>query len=340
MDSSQTSRKAYRHLLFLLSLLLITSLACNLGGESSEEDAQATSDALQATADFLDAQATEQAKPEESELVKPEEGEQEKPAEVQQPTSYSDLTIENLTSDFICFLYLSPVGAEDWGDEQLGEEGGIFPRESFTLTDIPAGEYDIWAQDCMMETMIQDAIDLTEDTTYTIYDIDPDFTQEGYMLIQDDFYAIEVEVPLEWKDIDGSPWIDDGEVIGAALRASPDLEGFYNNWDTPGVAFFVSDDLAKLGGYIQLLDIWRDFYIDGCELEGRYDYDDGVYRGGYDMFGKCGGSGGSTNMVLSAVSKETQFSYLIVVEIQMVWSEDWDAKENILNSFLVVGELP
>jgi hypothetical protein len=162
----------------------------------------------------------------------------------------------------------------------------------------------------------------------------------GYMRITDDYGALEVEVPSHWNDIDGSYWVYDGDVIGAGVDAAPDLDGFWNTWDTPGMFFGVSDDFAELVGYVQLLDWERSAFIDVCEFNGRYDYEDALYRGKYDLFEKCGGAGGSSYMVLSAVSHTDQFSYLILLEAQIVNDEDWDHAQHVLDTFIVVGDLP
>ncbi len=161
-----------------------------------------------------------------------------------------------------------------------------------------------------------------------------------YMQVTDDYGAIVVEVPSTWTDLDGSAWIDSGEVIGASIWAAPDLDGFINTWGTPGVIFNVSDDLARLGGYVQLLDIERESWIGSCELDGRYDYDDGYYRGKYDYFVKCGGSGGADFLVLTAVPIDTSLKYLILVEVQILTNADVDAADRILATFDVVGALP
>jgi hypothetical protein len=53
----------------------------------------------------------------------------------------------------ICELYLSPVGVEEWGVDQLGE-ATIAVSETFTLTDIPAGTYDAKAVGCSGEESV------------------------------------------------------------------------------------------------------------------------------------------------------------------------------------------
>ena len=166
-----------------------------------------------------------------------------------------------------------------------------------------------------------------------------DIGGDGFITITDDYSSIQVTVPSSWYDIDGSPWIDEGEVIGASIRAASDLESFYD-WVVPGVLFSASDDLAELGGYIQILDFYREFYRDACDFVVRDNYEDLLYRGKYDLFEKCGGSGGPDFIVLSVVSKEDQYAFIIVVQIPITSDEDWDALTQILDSFQVIGTLP
>ncbi len=162
----------------------------------------------------------------------------------------------------------------------------------------------------------------------------------GYQSVNDDFGSISVEIPSDWTDVDGSPWVDDGEVIGAGISAAANLDDFFSYWDEPGIFFGASDDLARLGGYVQLLDILRPDFIGDCDLDGRYDYDDVLYRGKYDLFANCGGSGGSLFMVLTAVPKDDPTEFLILLEVQIVQDGDLEAVDRILESFEVVAALP
>jgi serine protease Do len=162
----------------------------------------------------------------------------------------------------------------------------------------------------------------------------------SYMAVTDDYGAIQIEVPEAWAEVDGSPWVDGGDVIGASIWAAPDLQGFVDTWDVPGVIFNVSDDLARLGGYVQLLDIYRETYLQNCELDARYEYEDSAFRGKYDVFEKCGGSGGPSQLVLAAVPKANSTDYLILVAVTVTSDADLDALDRILASFDVVGSLP
>ncbi|MGB2896365.1 MAG: trypsin-like peptidase domain-containing protein [Anaerolineales bacterium] len=161
-----------------------------------------------------------------------------------------------------------------------------------------------------------------------------------YMWVYDDYDSIQMQVPSGWNDIDGDVWVDSDDIVGGMIMASPDLNGFLKTWDTPGVIFGASDDLASYLGYQQLLDALRPDFMDACELDGRDDYEDAIYRGKFDLFTKCGGPGGAKWLQLAAVAKDDQFAFLILVQAQIVNEEDWEVVDQILATFEVVGELP
>lgn len=160
----------------------------------------------------------------------------------------------------------------------------------------------------------------------------------GYVSVSDDYGAIQMSIPAEWSDVDGSYWVSGGETIGSAISAAADLDAFYNTWTESGVFFGASDDLAKLGGYVQLLDATREDFT-ACKLDGRYDYEDAVYRGRYDLYTNCGGQG-SVFIVLTAVPISNPQLMLILVEIQVTNEADFDALDQILATFDVIGVLP
>ncbi len=164
-------------------------------------------------------------------------------------------------------------------------------------------------------------------------------TYSDYVTVQDDYGAIQISIPVEWSDVNGSEWVDDGKTIGAMISAAADLDKFNNTWEESGVLFGVSDDLATLGGYIQLLDIFSPYYRDNCTAEGRFDYEDEVYRGKYDLFSACGG-GDNVFIVMTGVPKQDSSSMLFLLAMQITKEADYDAMTEILQSFDVVGTLP
>ncbi|HJW90542.1 MAG TPA: trypsin-like peptidase domain-containing protein [Anaerolineales bacterium] len=161
----------------------------------------------------------------------------------------------------------------------------------------------------------------------------------GYTTYQDNFGAIQISVPNEWTDVDGSNWMDGDTVIGSGISASASLDNFYNTWTESGVFFGASDDLATLGGYVNLLDVRRDYYIQYCKLRERGDYGDAFYRGKYDEYYNCENTG-NVFVVLTAVPRDNSNAFLILVEMQIAKEADRDALTKILESFQVIGSLP
>jgi serine protease Do len=150
----------------------------------------------------------------------------------------------------------------------------------------------------------------------------------------DDTGTIYVQVPGDWTDFNGGQWTFDGEVIGVEISAAPNLDDYNNYWDAPGLFFGASDTFASIGGYVQFLDYYTSDYSAGCSLGGRYDYNDGLYKGKYDYYYNCGGPGGYDAYVLSAVDIQVPTSSIIIVLIQ-VPKGDEDTVNLIWNSFLV-----
>ncbi len=170
----------------------------------------------------------------------------------------------------------------------------------------------------------------------------------GYISVQDDYGAIQMDIPVEWSDVDGSPWVDGEDVIGSAISAAADLEAYNSSWGESGVFFGASDDLAKLGGYVNLLDIFRDDYDENyggqCKFESRVkygegDWEDAYYRGRMDIFSGCGG-GDNYFVVLSAVPRSNPQAYLVLLQMAINTDADYEALDQIMATFDVVGTLP
>jgi serine protease Do len=164
-------------------------------------------------------------------------------------------------------------------------------------------------------------------------------TYSDYVTVTDDFQAIEMAVPTVWSEVDGSPWTHDNGANFASIWAAPDLVSFDQTWNVPGVKFNVTRDVAKFGGYVQMLDLARETF-NQCELDGRYDYEDQLYKGKFDYYVNCGGLGGASYLMLAAIPIQDQSANLIFVEVQIVMDEDLEVADTILNTFQVVGALP
>jgi serine protease Do len=179
------------------------------------------------------------------------------------------------------------------------------------------------------DTIEDDYVDVVDDTG----------TYSGYTSVMDDYGAIQMNIPNEWTEVDGDYWYGEEDIIGSQITSAASLDGYWNTWTESGAFFGASDDLAELGGYINLLDVVRETFSEECKYEGRYDYEDVVYRGKYDLFENCGDSG-SVFFVLTAVPIDDPQAFLILVETQITKEVDFDALDEILASFEVVGSLP
>ncbi|MBN1315301.1 MAG: PDZ domain-containing protein, partial [Anaerolineales bacterium] len=161
----------------------------------------------------------------------------------------------------------------------------------------------------------------------------PDYAE--YVQVTDDTGSISVEIPWEWSDIDGSVWEDEGEVLGAAIVASSDVDAYYESYAIPGVIFLASEQLATMGDATDLLDLFE--FGQDCSFEGRYEYEDALYAGYYDLYSYCD-SNDMVLVVVAALPEDQSFASLLVV--QAITDADLDAIDHILDTFVVIGELP
>jgi serine protease Do len=161
----------------------------------------------------------------------------------------------------------------------------------------------------------------------------------NFVAVQDDYGSIQISLPTVWTEVVGEPWTSDGEIIGASITASADLQAFSDTYDEPGVFFGVSDDVAQLVGYAQLLDEYRTSFRADCTYKGRTPYKDSAFEGAYDLFTKCSGSS-NTLLVLSARPQQNKTSFLVTILVNMRSDADLEALDEILRTFDVVGTLP
>lgn len=156
----------------------------------------------------------------------------------------------------------------------------------------------------------------------------------GYTSITDDTESLEVSVPNEWTDVNGAAWEFEDEEVGASVSASTDRDAYADNWDVPGMFFGASSSLASEYDVDGLLDYFD--YSGTCDYDARYEYEDAAYTGKYDLWTDCDGTG-SIFLVLAAEPEDG--SYITAVQIQAVTEDDIEAAEEILGSFVVVGEV-
>ncbi len=159
-------------------------------------------------------------------------------------------------------------------------------------------------------------------------------TYSEYVPVEDDSGTITLAIPTEWSDVQSGRWMIDEVDYGPTITAAPDIEAWVNGWATPGVFFGASSSLRAeldVNGILDLSD-----FSDVCTLDARYDYEDPLYIGAYDVYNECGGEG-STFIQLAA--EPADGSYILLLQMVLVGDADLEAIDQILNTFQVVGEL-
>jgi len=156
-----------------------------------------------------------------------------------------------------------------------------------------------------------------------------------YIEVQDDTGFLTMDIPAEWSaDVDGRSLVDEnGDYLASSIEASSNLEDFWGTYSTPGVAFYASDILAQTYDTAGLLDELAEDY--SCDYDGRYDYDDGVYTGLYDLYVNCGDS---ESIIIELSAEPEHQGFLVYLVIQAVSDADIEALQQILDTFFVFEE--
>ncbi len=163
---------------------------------------------------------------------------------------------------------------------------------------------------------------------------EPPAPKTDYASITDDTGALRVEVPREWSDTNGGPWIFESNEVGPAILAAPDLHAWTTHDSAPGVLFGASSTLVGEYDEEEVLDLYYDDASDGCEYAGREPYERGDFTGYKDVWTNCGGAG--TRAVQVAAAPEDR-SFLLTVQIGITSEMDPEIEDRILDSFEVVG---
>ena len=132
--------------------------------------------------------------------------------------------------------------------------------------------------------------------------------------------------------------MDSGDIIGPSITAAASLDNFNASYSEPGVFFGATDDIAELGGYIQLLDVYRDLYSEECTFEYRENFQDSAYEGAFDVLSNCLDSG-NVLVILSAKLLNST-SLLVLVLLNIMTDADLDTLDEILSTFDIIDPLP
>ncbi len=149
-----------------------------------------------------------------------------------------------------------------------------------------------------------------------------------YVAIEDATGTLSVRVPVGWNDIASDDWVIDGSAIGVQLEASPDLQAYSDSWSTPGLFFAVSQEFTG-SDPSEVLDALD--FSDDCSQSDRFEYDDSLFVGHYDLWEDCGGT--ETNIVFLAAIPNEQPDYFVLLGVQLPSAADFVTLDEIFNSF-------
>jgi serine protease Do len=158
-------------------------------------------------------------------------------------------------------------------------------------------------------------------------------TYSGYRTVQDDTDTIQVNIPNEWGEVDGSIWEVDGEPLGVQISAAPSLQRFNETYDEPGMIFIASRAVAQEYNENDLLAL-LDLSEDCTKTESAQPYEDELYTGLYDYYENC--DGGTTEAVVLTFVPSNR-AYVGLVAIQLTSEADYEALDQIVDSFQVIG---
>lgn len=152
----------------------------------------------------------------------------------------------------------------------------------------------------------------------------------AYTLITDETETLTVRVPAAWTDVSSGDWILDDKAIGVSLKAAIDLQAYDDSWSAPGLFFGASQDFAGAASE-EILDAMD--YAENCTSSERFEYDDSVFVGHYDLWEGCGNTE-SLWVVLAAQPKESA-DYLVLLNVLLPQKDDTSALDEIFKSFNV-----
>lgn len=212
--------KNIRVITIVASVLALAALACSFGGSPSEPPPLVEDESAQPpTAEplFTEVPATE--------VPDADAPEKNKPSGETGTTGDLTLEITNQSGVEIWYVYISPAEAEEWGEDWLGGEDAIADGETYIITGIPAGTYDVRAEDPSGEAVeIVWATEITEDLAWTITGVgaleitNASDTDIAYLYIS----------PVE-SDAWGEDWLgEDVIAVGASYSVEGISSGVYD----------------------------------------------------------------------------------------------------------------
>lgn len=155
----------------------------------------------------------------------------------------------------------------------------------------------------------------------------------GYTPLLDDLGVVTVTVPSDWDDVNGAPFTTDAGQEWASIFAAPDIQGYLDSWDVPGIE--IAATAAPGVTPDQLLGLLENITAQygTCEsvVNDASPYDDGFYVGFESAWEGCGTSGTAAFAIVAASNAGDQAVFL-----RAQVTSDYDPNEvytQIVNSF-------
>jgi hypothetical protein len=149
-----------------------------------------------------------------------------------------------------------------------------------------------------------------------------------YTVATDDSGLIRVELPAAWSDVSGAAFDWSDEIRAPSLTAAPDRAAFDAAYDVSGEILIA---LTSEEPVETVLDqIASDEVKAACTVGGRGPYDDGLFKGAFQLYTACGGS---DTAILTLAARAGQDPRLALLLVQATSQADVDAAAHVLNTF-------
>ena len=149
-----------------------------------------------------------------------------------------------------------------------------------------------------------------------------------YESVTDDLNRIVVEVPTAWTDRDTAPFTLDTGAQAPYIAAAPNLDEYINGWTVPGITYVEIPAGASVDAVLTF------FGAGGsCADGGRFDYDDGLFTGKYQLWIDCAGT---TTDIVTLVAAPPEGD-LALLSAQILTDADIAALDHAFQTFNVTG---
>ncbi len=152
-----------------------------------------------------------------------------------------------------------------------------------------------------------------------------------YVTLTDQTETISLRVPAHWEDTRLGNWTENDEVMGVSISASPDLTDYNETWTTPGVFFGATANMPAGTTAEEMLNEWD--YSSSCGGVERFEHDDWLYTGFYDIYFDCDGDD-NIFVVMAAQPKDLDGIWMLI-QASIPAGTSVEPFEQILDSFSV-----